>query len=141
MNQIYFMGQIEAIHELKKSKNNLSIMDILVKETKKFKGEITEEYRPITLFGSLADKLDNIDYVGKDVFVIASVSTKAWTDKDGNTKYPIRIIGSDVKLFDSSDATNVKKVYKEEIDMATSQPADLFAKEDQQVEDYGDLPF
>ena len=135
MNKVYFIGVIEALHELKHAKSGLAIMDILVKETSKFKEDVVEEFRPITLFGSLAEKFDSPQFLGKSVFVLATLSSKAWNTQDGATKYPLKLIGSEVKIF---DVIEENKVNKEQVELATSPPADLFNEKE---DNYEDVPF
>lgn len=106
-NQVILLGNLGADPELKTLKSGALLASLSVATTRKYKtsaGEDIEEteWHRVKLFRQTAEVAQKYLRKGSCVFVQGFLRTEKWTDRDGNEKSTLVIIGQSMQMIRES---------------------------------------
>ena len=95
-------------------------------------GEVKEntEWHQVTAWGKLADIVEKMVKKGSQLFIEGKITTRKWTDKDGNDRYSTEIRAEGIQVLGKRETTATRQ---------EESPALKALKEEDDPN--GDLPF
>lgn len=107
-NRVQLIGNLGKAPEIKVFDNNkLAKFTVATSEYKKNKnGEVITEtqWHNIAAWGKLADTAERTLEKGSKVSIEGKLTTRTYTDKDGNKRYFTEIVATDVLLITKAEA-------------------------------------
>lgn len=112
------VGNLGRDPEEKKTKTGLTIANLNVAVSRRYKEEDETEWYRVTVFGKTAENCIKYLAKGSQVLIQGRMKTDSWADKaTGETKYSTKLIADQVKFLS-------KKVQREEQAPPTGQGQD-----------------
>ena len=108
LNQVNLAGRLVAEPELKQTQTGMAIISftIAIGRYAKAGAEKKTDFLNCTAFGKTAETIAKFFHKGSAIFVMGSIQTDTWTDKDGVKKYKTGIMVSGFKFVESLGASN-----------------------------------
>lgn len=107
VNKVILIGNLGADPELRAMPSGVSVANLRVATSEKWKdkesGEDKErtEWHSISLFGRLGEVAGEYLKKGSKVYIEGSLRTRKWQDKEGNDRYTTEIIANEMQMLDS----------------------------------------
>ncbi len=109
VNKVILIGNLGADPETRYLPSGDAVCNIRMATTDRFRdkasGEFKEstEWHRVVFFGKLAETAGQYLKKGRQVYVEGRIRTNKWQDKEGNERYTIEIIASEMKMLGSRE--------------------------------------
>lgn len=135
LNRILLIGNTGNDPEIRTIGNNDKVASFRLATTERYKdrnGEVKEntEWHQIVAWGKMADIVEKFVKKGSQLYVEGKITTRKWTDKDGNDRFSTEIRADGIQLLGEKETTATRQ---------EESPALRALKEDDDPN--GDLPF
>ena len=107
LNRVTLIGNLGADPEVRYTQNREAIATIRIATTETYKDkssgekkEITEWHR-VVFFGRTAEVVGEYLKKGSPVYVEGRIQTRKWQDKEGQDRYVVEILASEMKMLGS----------------------------------------
>ena len=135
LNRAILIGNTGNDPEIRTLSNNEKVASFRLATTERYKdrnGEVKEntEWHQVTAWGKLADIVEKMVKKGSQLYVEGKITTRKWTDKDGNDRYSTEIRADGIQVLGKRETTATRQ---------EESPALKALKEDDDPN--GDLPF
>ncbi|CAB1369184.1 single-stranded DNA-binding protein [Denitratisoma oestradiolicum] len=125
LNRVTLIGNLGADPEVRYTQSREAIATIRIATTETYKDkssgerkEITEWHR-VVFFGRTAEVVGEYLKKGSPIYVEGRIQTRKWQDKDGQDRYVVEILASEMKMLgsrpsdsDAPEASNSKRTGK-----------------------------
>ena len=103
-NQVILLGNLGADPEMKTLKSGALLASLSLATTRKYKNSAGEdieetEWHRVKLFRQTAEVAQKYLHKGSCVFIQGFLRTEKWTDRDGNEKSTLVIIGQSMQMI------------------------------------------
>lgn len=110
INSVHILGRVGK-KDFKSLQSGTTVANLSVATYKKFKDKSGQQkektvWHNVTLFGSLADVINNYVNVGDLIYVDGEIDNQKYTGNDGIEKYKSVIIAREVKILPSQKKNN-----------------------------------
>lgn len=138
LNRALLIGNVGSDPEIRYLNNNDKVATFRLATTERYKdrnGEVKEntEWHQVTAWGKLAEVVEKMVKKGSQVYVEGKITTRKWTDKDGNDRYTTEIRAEGLQILGKKESASASAPNPEE------SPALKALKEELNPEQ--DLPF
>lgn len=139
LNRALLIGNVGNDPEIRTlNNNNEKVASFRLATTERYKdrnGEVKEntEWHQVTAWGKLADIVEKFVKKGSQLYVEGKITTRKWTDKDGNDRYSTEIRAEGLQILGKKESSPAPAPRQEE------SPALKALKEEDNPEQ--DLPF
>ena len=138
LNRALLIGNVGNDPEIRTIGNNDKVASFRLATTERYKdrnGEVKEntEWHQVTAWGKMADIVEKFVKKGSQVYVEGKITTRKWTDKDGNDRYTTEIRAEGLQILGKKESAPAPATRQEE------SPALKALKEEDNPEQ--DLPF
>ena len=135
LNRSLLIGNVGNDPEIRTINNNEKVASFRLATTERYKdrnGEVKEntEWHQVTAWGKLADIVEKFVKKGSSVYVEGKITTRTWTDKEGNDRYSTEIRAEGIQVLGKRETTATRQ--------EESQALKALKEED---DPNGDLPF
>ena len=135
LNRSLLIGNVGNDPEIRTINNNEKVASFRLATTERYKdrnGEVKEntEWHHVTAWGKLADIVEKFVKKGSSVYVEGKITTRKWTDKEGNDRYSTEIRAEGIQVLGKRETTATRQ--------EESQALKALKEED---DPNGDLPF
>ena len=135
LNRAILIGNTGNDPEIRTLSNNEKVASFRLATTERYKdrnGEVKEntEWHQVTAWGKLADIVEKFVKKGSSVYVEGKITTRKWTDKEGNDRYSTEIRAEGIQVLGKRETTATRQ--------EESQALKALKEED---DPNGDLPF
>jgi single-strand DNA-binding protein len=110
LNRVTLIGNLGADPEVRYTQNREAIATIRIATTETYKDkssgekkEITEWHR-VVFFGRTAEVVGEYLKKGSPVYVEGRIQSRKWQDKDGQDRYVVEILASEMKMLGTRPA-------------------------------------
>ena len=139
LNRALLIGNVGNDPEIRTLSNNEKVASFRLATTERYKdrnGEVKEntEWHQIVAWGKLADIVEKFVKKGSQVYVEGKITTRRWTDKDGNDRFTTEIRAEGIQLLGKKDGATTAPASTQEVES----PSLKALKEDDPKDD---LPF
>ena len=96
LNEAIIMGRLTSDPELRYTKNKKPVLSISVAVDRDMKGQDGEkaaDFIRCTFYGSTAEHISSYYRKGSMIVVIGRIQQSKWTDRDGNSRETLEILG------------------------------------------------
>ena len=136
LNRSLLIGNVGNDPEIRTINNEQGkVASFRLATTERYKdrnGEVKEntEWHQVTAWGKLADIVEKMVKKGSQLFIEGKITTRKWTDKDGNDRFTTEIRAEGIQVLGKRETTATRQ---------EESPALKALKEDDDPN--GDLPF
>lgn len=107
VNRVVLLGNVGKSPEAKKLPSGDTVASFSLATSERFKDKSGQwqdkpEWHAITVFGKLADVVNQYVRKGSKLYVEGRIQTRSW-DKDGETRYRTEIVARDIVLLSGKD--------------------------------------
>ena len=140
LNKCMLIGNVGNEPEIRTLNNEQGkVASFRLATTERYKdrnGEVKEntEWHQVTAWGKLADIVEKFVKKGSSVYVEGKITTRKWTDKEGNDRYSTEIRAEGIQVLGRKENANTAPSARQE-----ESPALKALKEEDDPN--GDLPF
>lgn len=139
LNRALLIGNVGNDPEIRTLNNNEKVASFRLATTERYKdrnGEVKEstEWHQVTAWGKMADIVEKFVKKGSQLYVEGKITTRKWTDKDGNDRFTTEIRAEGIQLLGKKDGATTAPATRQE-----ESPALKALKEEDNPEQ--DLPF
>ncbi len=105
INKVILVGNVGADPEVRTLDNGTKVARVRLATTERFYNSQTKEssdhteWHTVTLWRGLADVADRFLRKGSQVYIEGRLRSREWTDKDGNRRFGIEILGDELKML------------------------------------------
>ncbi len=105
INKVILLGNVGADPEVRTLESGAKVARVRLATTERFYNSQTKEssehteWHTITLWRGLADVADRFVRKGSQIYIEGRLRSREWTDKDGNKRYGIEVLGDELKLL------------------------------------------
>lgn len=99
VNKAIILGRVGKDPEVKFTADGKAVCNFSVATSEKIKGEERVEWHNVSLFGKPAEIAGEYLRKGSQVYIEGRIQTRNWTDKEGNKKTVVEILGSNITLL------------------------------------------
>ncbi len=105
INKVILVGNVGADPEVRTLESGTKVARVRMATTERQFNRTTQEtkehteWHTITLWSGLADVADKYIRKGSQIYVEGSLRSNEWTDKEGNKRYGVDIVGRELKLL------------------------------------------
>lgn len=105
VNRVTLIGNLGADPEQRFAPSGDAICNLRIATTESWKDKATGEKRDATewhrvvLFGKIAEVASQYLRKGSQVYIEGKITTRKWTDKDGQDRYTTEIRGHEMKML------------------------------------------
>lgn len=116
VNKVTLIGRLGVEPEVKQVNNGGNLCKLVIATSESWKDKTTgdkqerTEWHRVTFFGKLADIAASYLSKGSKVYVEGSLRSEKYTDKDGNARSTITIIGKELQFLDSKSESNTSDI-------------------------------
>jgi single-strand DNA-binding protein len=110
LNKVTLIGNLGADPEVRYTQNREAITTIRIATTESFKDKATgekketTEWHRVVFFGRTAEVVGDFLKKGSPIYVEGRIQTRKWQDKDGQDRYVVEILASEMKMLGSRAA-------------------------------------
>ncbi len=110
LNKAMLIGNVGNDPEIRTLSNNEKVASFRLATTERFKdrnGEQREntEWHQITAWGKVADIVEKFVKKGSQLYVEGKITTRKWTDKDGNDRFTTEIRAEGIQILGKKETT------------------------------------
>ena len=140
LNDVKLLGRLAQDIELKMTTNGTPVtsFDLAVPVPSKDK-TIPPDYIPVVCWGELAKFADRWLGKGRQIVVSGRITTRKYTDKDGNNRKIVEVTAREIFFADSNNNSNSNQ--NQSNGAQNAQPAQATAENYEEVDAEDDLPF
>ena len=114
LNRVLLIGNVGNDPEIRTLSNNEKVASFRLATTVRYKdrnGEVKEytEWHQVTAWGKLADFVEKMVKKGSQVFIEGKITTRKWTDKDGNDRYTTEIWAEGLQVLGKLETTATRQ--------------------------------
>jgi single-strand DNA-binding protein len=138
MNSIVLLGRTTSTIELKQTQAGKSVANLALAVKRPFTKDTTDFFN-VVAFDKQAELLSRYVDKGKQVCIRGHLTTRTWTDKQGNKRHEVEVVADEVSFVGSNDSTAETKT-----DPTAYTPTPYInaaAPRFEEVADDGNLPF
>ena len=109
INKVILIGHLGADPEIRYTRAGGAVASFRIATTEKWKdresGEQREktEWHNITIFGKLAEVVEQYVHKGDPVYLEGKLTTEKWQDRDGNDRYTTKVIAHEMQMLGSKN--------------------------------------
>lgn len=148
VNKVILLGNVGKDPEVRYVDNNVAVANFTLATTER--GYTTRdgktipdrtEWHNIVVWRGLAETAEKYVKKGMQLYIEGKIQTRSWTDKDGNKRYTVDILGDIMQMLGRKNDSNPAEASAPEKKVVSSKKAEEepFANAPQQ--DGDDLPF
>ena len=135
LNRALLIGNVGNDPEIRTLNNNEKVASFRLATTERYKdrnGDVKEntEWHQIVAWGKMADIVEKFVKKGSQLYVEGKITTRKWTDKDGNDRFTTEIRAEGIQILGKKETTATRQEVS---------PALKALKEEDDPKD--DLPF
>ena len=135
LNRALLIGNVGNDPEIRTLNNNEKVASFRLATTERYKdrnGDVKEntEWHQIVAWGKMADIVEKFVKKGSQLYVEGKITTRKWTDKDGNDRFTTEIRAEGIQILGKKETTATRQ--------EESQALKALKEED---DPNGDLPF
>ena len=107
LNRVTLIGHLGADPEVRYTQNREAIATIRIATTETYKDKSsgerkeTTEWHRIVFFNRMAEVVGEYLKKGSPIYVEGRIQTRKWQDKDGQDRYVVEIIASEMQMLGS----------------------------------------
>ena len=101
LNKVILIGNLGADPEVKATGSGLSVANLRIATTEKYKDVEKTEWHRVVVFGKQAETCKEYLSKGRQVYIEGRIQTRQWDDKDGNKRYTTEVIANRVLFLGS----------------------------------------
>lgn len=115
LNKCMLIGNVGNDPELRTLNNEQGkVASFRLATTERYKdrnGEVKEntEWHQVTAWGKLADIVEKFVKKGSQVYVEGKITTRKWTDKDGNDRFTTEIRAEGIQILGKKETTATRQ--------------------------------
>ena len=119
LNKCMLIGHIGNEPEIRTINNNEKVASFRLATTERYtdrNGEVKEstEWHQIVAWGKLADIVEKFVKKGSQLYVEGKITTRKWTDKDGNDRYTTEIRAEGLQILGKKESAQASAPKPEE---------------------------
>lgn len=105
VNKVTLIGNVGADPEVRTLEGGAKVARVRLATTERFYNSQTKEtsehteWHTVTLWRGLADVADRFVRKGSQIYIEGRLRSREWTDKDGNKRYGIEVLGDELKML------------------------------------------
>ncbi len=105
VNKVILVGNVGADPEVRTLESGAKVARVRMATTERFYNSQTKEsgdhteWHTVTLWRGLADVADRFIRKGSQIYIEGRLRSREWTDKDGNKRYGIEVLGDELKML------------------------------------------
>lgn len=109
VNKAILIGNLGSDPESNQTKTGITVCNISVATSKKWKDKTTgeqqekTEWHRVVMFDKLAEVAVKYLTKGAKVYICGEIKTKKWTDKEGIDRYTTEILANEMRVLGSQD--------------------------------------
>ena len=141
VNKVILVGNLGQKPEMRYTQTNTAVATLSIATSESWKdkdsGEQREktEWHRVVFFGKLAEIAEQYLDKGSQLYVEGKLQTRKWQDKEGNDRYTTEILGNEMNMLGSRQASGDGGAYDQ------SQPASQSAPSQESQISEEDIPF
>ena len=132
INKVILVGNVGKDPEVRYIENGTAVARFSLATNESYTNKSGEkvtntEWHNVVLWRSLAEICEKYVKKGAQLYIEGKITTRAWSDKEGNKRYTTEIIGNQMQLLGSRSASDGSAtISEEEVHEvnAISEPAD-----------------
>ena len=110
LNRAILIGNTGNDPEIRTLSNNEKVASFRLATTERYKdrnGDVKEntEWHQITAWGKVADIVEKFVKKGSQLYVVGKITTRKWTDKDGNDRFTTEIRAEGIQVLGKRETT------------------------------------
>ena len=114
LNRSLLIGNVGNDPEIRTIGNNDKVASFRLATTERYKdrnGEVKEntEWHQVTAWGKMADIVEKLVKKGSQVYVEGKITTRKWTDKDGNDRFTTEIRAEGIQILGKKETTATRQ--------------------------------
>lgn len=114
LNKCMLIGHIGNEPEIRTLNNQEKVASFRLATTERYKdrnGEVKEntEWHQVTAWGKLADIVEKFVKKGSQVYAEGKITTRKWTDKDGNDRFTTEIRAEGIQILGKKETTATRQ--------------------------------
>lgn len=105
VNKVILLGALGADPEVRVATGNIKVARLRLATSETFKDKntgdkkTTTEWHTVILWRQVAEIAEKYLHKGSMVYIEGKLSTREWTDKDGNKRYSTEVVADTLKLM------------------------------------------
>lgn len=105
VNKVILLGALGADPEVRVATGNIKVARLRLATSETFKDKntgdkkTTTEWHTVVLWRHVAEIAEKYLHKGSMVYIEGKLSTREWTDKDGNKRYSTEVVADTLKLM------------------------------------------
>lgn len=105
INKVILVGNVGADPEIRTLETGTKVARLRLATTERIFNRQTQEtkehteWHTVVLWRGLADVADKYVRKGSQIYIEGSLRSNEWTDKEGNKRYGVEIVGNEMKLL------------------------------------------
>lgn len=105
VNKVILLGALGADPEVRVATGNIKVARLRLATSETFKDKntgdkkTTTEWHTVVIWRQVAEIAEKYLHKGSMVYIEGKLSTREWTDKDGNKRYSTEVVADTLKLM------------------------------------------
>ncbi len=114
LNRALLIGNVGNDPEIRTINNQEKVASFRLATTERYKdrnGEVKEstEWHQVTAWGKMADIVEKFVKKGCQLYVEGKITTRKWTDKDGNDRFTTEIRAEGIQILGKRETTATRQ--------------------------------
>lgn len=105
LSRATLIGNLGRDPEVRYTQDGLAVTNFSLAATEKIKGEDRTQWYRVTAFGKLGEICGEYLSKGKQVYIEGRLQTSEWEDKEGNKRFTVEVIASQMVMLGAKDFT------------------------------------
>jgi len=99
VNKVILIGRTGKDPEVRSITEDKKVANISLATTEKYKDEEKTEWHNLVIWNKLAEVAEKYIKKGDLLYIEGKISTRDWTDKDGNKRYTTEIVVNELRML------------------------------------------